>query len=703
MTESPFASMRRIRLVVIGVLLLAGLTTPAVASPAAPAVTVDAVAGAVDVTVPRTATTPGYQLDIAADTMTMTTRRSGATVLATAGGDTGGLRFYAGNAWQRATRLTAWTWQNGVLTLTAASTEPGATVQARITPRADRYALSWDVAGGGAGQLSLAYDLTSAGHWYGHGETVTPQGGPGTNQPWPLDSGDVHDSAFGPASYDMIDPFWYTSSSVGLWVDTGQTMDVAINDGGDKLGRFTVDSGSTYDATVFVQSTPAQVYREYIGIVGKPAKSDASAAEYTKPLWNTWAQFYTGVDQQKVLNYAQGLHDNAIDAHTVQIDDKWESDYGNLTFDAAKFPDPLAMSNQIHDMGFNLGLWTTLWINLDSANYQYAVDNGYLLKDKADPTKPCTVTWWNGTAGIIDLANPAAQAWYVNNLKTLMSRYRVDGFKFDTRFFDNACLPDSGYQPADYQTLGARMADQFDLQGAGIRVHWSPAAHQGGFVTRQVDKGTGWDSLAASVSQNLAISTIGYPFVETDMIGGSGGQPAPSKDVLVRWAESAALMPLMYASTSPVGTTDVTTGKPVSYDQQTIQLYRQAIRTHENLAPYLLAQVRDTVNTGDPIMRPLFFDFPADQRTYTISDEWMLGPAVLAAPQLTDANTRDVYLPRGTWFDVNHDTVVRGPKTLVGYGTPLDVTPTFVNLAAPGAQQAIAGLTRTVPNPASTP
>ncbi|CAM5250469.1 hypothetical protein SALBM311S_05067 [Streptomyces alboniger] len=41
--------------------------------------------------------------------------------------------------------------------------------------------------GGTPTQLGLTYDLSSAGHWYGHGEAETPQGGPGTNQPWPLD------------------------------------------------------------------------------------------------------------------------------------------------------------------------------------------------------------------------------------------------------------------------------------------------------------------------------------------------------------------------------------------------------------------------------------------------------------------------------------------------------------------------------------
>lgn len=652
-------------------------------------------AHAVTVSVPASANAPGYTLDVATDELALTTRRAGKTVLATASGDTGALRFTAADGtWQQATGVTDWTWKNGVLTVTADSTLDGATVQARITPGADRYQLDWDVHGGGPKQLGLAYDLASAGHWYGHGEAETPQGGPGVNQPWPLDAGEVDHKTFGPASYNMIDPFWYTSQSTGLRVDTGNVMDVALNKGKDGLGTFTVESPDTYKATVFVESTPLEVYRDYIGIVGKPAKSDAPYEQYAKPLWNSWAQFYTKVDQEKLLDYATDLHDNGLDGHTIQLDDKWESNYGNLTWDPKTFPDPKGLSDKIHNMGFDFGIWVTLWINLDSDNYQYAVDHGYLLMDAKDTTKPCEVTWWNGQAGIIDLANPDAKAWYEGNLKKLMDTYNIDGLKFDTRFFDEKCAPREGHQATDYQKLGTQLADEFDLQGAGIRVHWNQTAHEAGFVTRQVDKGTGWDSLRASATQNLAISTIGYPFVESDMIGGSGGQPAPSKDVLVRWAQSASLMPLMYASTSPVDTNDTTTGQKVDYDQETVDLYRQAIKTHEKLAPYIWDQVQSTLKTGDPIMRPLFFDFPKDEASYTVTDEWMLGPAVLAAPKLNTGATRSVHLPPGTWYDVNQGTVIRGPKTLKGYAAPLGVTPAFVNLKAKGAAKAIKALKR---------
>lgn len=685
----------------LGLALPLALTTPdpaqararAEASPASRGPRLTASADALTLTVPPEGAAPGYTLRVMTDQLSLTTSRSGGTVLATAGEDAGGaLRFRAAGAWQHATGVTDWDWGNGVLTLTAATTLPGATVRARIVPSADRYRLDWQVEGATPERLELACDLKSAGHWYGHGETQTPNGGPATDQPWPLDNGQVVHPAFGPASYYMIDPFWYTSSATGLHVDTGQMMNVAINQGGDGLGRFGIESAQPYRATVFVESTPLEVYRDYIGIVGGPAKSDATYRQYAEPVWNSWAQFYTHVDQEKLLDYAQDLHDHGLTGHALQLDDKWESAYGNLTFDPKAYPDPEAMSRRIHELGFDFGLWVTLWINLDSDQYQYAADRGYLLADAADPARPCRVTWWNGTAGIVDLANPEAAAWYKARLRNLMAAYGVDGLKFDTRFFDERCAPRAGHAPTDYQRLGAQLADEFDLQGVGIRVHWDAAAHRAGFVTRQLDKGTGWDSLRASVTQNLAISTIGYPFVATDMIGGSSVQPAPTKEVLVRWAQSASLMPLMYASTSPVDTIDVTTGRKVVYDAETSALYREAVARHTRLAPYIWDQVQHALRTGDPIMRPVFFDFPDYEQAYTIADAWMLGPAVLAAPQLADAPTRSVHLPPGTWYDVTRDRTLQGPRTIRSYATPLGVTPVFVRLGAKGADKALEAL-----------
>ena len=76
----------------------------------------------------------------------------------------------------------------------------------------------------------------------------------------------------------------------------------------------------------------------------------------------------------------------------------------------------------------------------------------------------------------------------------------------------------------------------------------------------------------------------------------------------------------MYSSTSPFGLLDQD-GKPVVYDAQTVQLYKQAVQLHQDLQPYIQGQVARTLKTGEPIIKPIFFDYPTDQASYGIGDD----------------------------------------------------------------------------------
>ena len=140
-------------------------------------------------------------------------------------------------------------------------------------------------------------------------------------------------------------------------------------------------------------------------------------------------------------------------------------------------------------------------------------------------------------------------------------------------------------------------------------------------------------------------------------------------------------MPLMYSAASPLGVSSPAGMQ--QYDQQTVDLYRAAATTHERLLPYLEKQVARAVRTDEPIMKPLFFDYPDDQSTCTINDEWLLGDSLLVAPLLSDEPSRTVHVPAGHWFDVTRQRVITGPADLTGYPATLSQTPTFIRLGNP--------------------
>ena len=57
-----------------------------------------------------------------------------------------------------------------------------------------------------------------------------------------------------------------------------------------------------------------------------------------------------------------------------------------------------------------------------------------------------------------------------------------------------------------------------------------------------------------------------------------------------------------------------------------------------------------THKTGEPVLRPMFYDFPKDANTWELKDQYMFGPDILVAPVVEpDVPTRTVYLPEGNW------------------------------------------------------
>jgi alpha-glucosidase len=105
------------------------------------------------------------------------------------------------------------------------------------------------------------------------------------------------------------------------------------------------------------------------------------------------------------------------------------------------------------------------------------------------------------------------------------------------------------------------------------------------------------------------------------------------------------------------------------------ELVRDLIKFRARLAPYLYDLMWRSARDYEPIIRPTFFDFPDDPRSYYETDEMMLGSSLLVAPVVAKGQTeRLVYLPRGSvWYDFWSGEVLPGGdeiSVLAPWGKP---------------------------------
>jgi alpha-D-xyloside xylohydrolase len=70
-------------------------------------------------------------------------------------------------------------------------------------------------------------------------------------------------------------------------------------------------------------------------------------------------------------------------------------------------------------------------------------------------------------------------------------------------------------------------------------------------------------------------------------------------------------------------------------------------------------------------------DEPEDKNTFNISDEYLIGSSLLAAPLMAGEIQRSIYLPEGTWYDFNTNQKFQGGKTYT-IQPALDQIPLFV-------------------------
>jgi alpha-glucosidase len=154
-----------------------------------------------------------------------------------------------------------------------------------------------------------------------------------------------------------------------------------------------------------------------------------------------------------------------------------------------------------------------------------------------------------------------------------------------------------------------------------------------------------WSSLRQSVSMLLGLGVSGFPFVGSDI---GGFVRMPSAELCTRWLQTAVFYPFMRMHTA----IDTPDKEPWSFGWRFEAINKRAIELRYELLPEIYNVMQQASETGVPALRPLFLEFPRDERAASIDDEFMFGSDLLVAPVLWEgADSRSVYLPAGDWYD----------------------------------------------------
>jgi alpha-glucosidase (family GH31 glycosyl hydrolase) len=487
-------------------------------------------------------------------------------------------------------------------------------------------------------------------------------------------------------------PWLLSSRGYAAWVHTyanGTRFDLA----GERIQISTRAHAGPLDVTLLCDPTPAARLRAFCRLTGFPA---------LLPEWGYgfWKSRDVHEHQDDVLDDFDGFRRHEIPLDAIVIDSPWATQYNTWEFNPHQFPDAPGMVAMMRSHGVRTVVWCTPWVNLDSrdgqippqpeserlhrepaVNYAPGEAAGAFVRDASG--QPLVKQWWMGTGSPVDFTSPAAEQWWREQVKRVLS-LGVEGIKMDDGdgFYidDEAQLSDGRRGAAAAWELGGlhRLSLQRALDevhpGVGVlfgRSGWT-GQHATG-LTWAGDQASDFWSLRVLVVATLAAAASGFSNWSHD-VGGYLGHRLVERcppELLVRWLQFGCFTPLMQAHGRMPQ-------EPWHYGGRVLDAYRAYVLLHEQLVPYVRAAAATASRTGIPIIRPLCLTDPEDPRGWTISDAYGYGPALWVAPVLDEgAREREVPLPRGEWVETWSGASVRGGSEVV-VEAPMERIPVWV-------------------------
>lgn len=491
-------------------------------------------------------------------------------------------------------------------------------------------------------------------------------------------------------------PFYVSNRGYGFFWNNPAIGTVAF---GTNKTEWHAESTKKLDYYITAGDTPAQIEANYSLAVGRTPMMP----EYGLGYWQCKLRYRT---QEELLAVAREHKRRGLPMDAIVIDFFHWTMQGDFRFEPLDWPDPEGMVRELKELGIEtvVSVWPT--IDERSENFGPMADRGYLVS--ADRGNANHMTWMGNTV-FYDATHPGAQRYVwercrENYYKKGIRCFWLDEaepeygpYDFDNyRYYAGPALQCSNVYPVGYARGfydGLKAEGEKEVMSL-VRCAWA-GSQKYGVLTWSGDIYSSFRSMREQLQAGLSMGMAGIPWWTSDIGGFLGGdiQDPAFRELLVRWFAWGAFCPVfrMHGERSPWhereqefrnGVRQLTSGQDNevwSFGEDNYEILKRYLFVRERLRPYVRECMRAASETGAPVMRPLFYDFPEDEHCWEAEDSYLFGPDLLVAPVMeAGARERQIYLPAGTgWRDAFTKQEYEGGQT-VTVPAPLDVIPVMI-------------------------
>ena len=490
-------------------------------------------------------------------------------------------------------------------------------------------------------------------------------------------------------------PFYISSRGYGFLWHNPAIGEVTF---GRNRTSWWAESTRQLDYWVTAGDTPTEISEHYAQATGFVPMMP----EYGLGFWQCKLRYW---NQEQLLEVAREYHRRGLKVDVIVCDFFHWPKMGDYRFDPEFFPDPAAMVKELKSMGMELMVSVWPQVALTSENYAEMLQQGLLVR--AEYGEQVGMRFVEDSM-FFDTTNPRARQYVWQKVK---QNYYDAGIRI---FWLDEAEPEYGtydfkayrYHMGSnlqigniYPQLYARtFYDGMVAQGQEnpvnlLRCAWAGSQRYGALVWSG-DIMSRWEDFRRQVCAGLNMGVAGIPWWTTDIGGFHNGniEDENFRELLIRWFQWGTYCPVMrlHGDRRPGekvyrsdGTEVLSSGgdnEVWSFGDTAYPILVSYMERREQLRDYVRELMVRAHEHGTPLMRAMWYAFPEDSACDGLRDQYMFGDKYLVAPVLFPGmREREVYLPCGTWKNVDTGEILQGGQC-VTVPSPLETIPVLERL-----------------------